>query len=125
MGGGLIDVKYISVYDVAAECAGFETPCFVKSMKDKYMAIWQDGGGNIDLLKEPYVLFHLMVASLLHDNYKDTLCKGSLISLKGQEFWKKWEREYLRGSLINKNTFAKAVKELHGRFIKRYEITLS
>ncbi len=125
MDGELTDVKYISVYDVTAEFAGFETPCFVKSMKDKYKALWREGGGGAALLREPYVLFHLMAAALLHDNYTQNLKSGSsLASLKGPEFWKRWEKEYLSGSLIDKGAFSEALSALYGKFTEKYKISL-
>lgn len=119
--GEITDVKYISVYDITAELIGYETPCFVKGMKDKYKTLWSLGGGNADLLREPYVLFHLMAASLLHDNYVRKLSSmNNLISLKVPDFWKKWEKEYLSGFLIDKDMFSSSLNNLYDEFEKKY-----
>ena len=118
--GKLLDLKYISVYDITADIKGVKTPCYVKDLKSKYLNMWQ-GNCDIDLLKEPYILFHLMAANILHDNYVEILKSNvDLLQLEGREFWKKWEKSYLSGRLINKEKLEHDLTSLHDNFISQY-----
>ena len=104
--GNLLDLKYISVYDVTYDIIGQKSPCYVKDLKAKYIDLWSKEDSNIHLLKNPYTLFYLMVGNLIHDNYVETLkSNNKLINLQGKEFWKKWEKLYLAGRQTIKDIF--------------------
>ncbi len=119
--GNLKDIKYISVYDVTAEIIKQKTPCYVKDLKEKYLKHWQENPETISLLKEPYTLFYLMVGNILHDNYVKTLTNNlELISLTGNMFWKKWEKLYLAGKLINKAQLEHDIEILYLEMNKKY-----
>ena len=119
--GNLKDIKYISVYDVTAEIIKQKTPCYVKDLKEKYLKHWQENPEKISLLKEPYTLFYLMVGNILHDNYVNTLTNNlELISLTGNMFWKKWEKLYLAGKLINKAQLEHDIEILYLEMNKKY-----
>lgn len=119
--GTLTDLKYISVYDVTAEIIKQKTPCYVKDLKEKYLKHWQENPETISLLTEPYTLFYLMVGNILHDNYVKTLTNNlELISLTGNMFWKKWEKLYLAGKLINKAQLEHDIEILYLEMNKKY-----
>lgn len=119
--GNITDIKYISVYDVTADIIGQKTPCYVKNMKNKYLKYWQENQDKIALLKEPYTLFYLMVGNILHDNYVKTLTgNNELISLKSNNFWKKWEKLYLAGRLVDKTQLQKDIEILYNEMDKKY-----
>ncbi len=119
--GNLKDIKYISVYDVTAEIIKQKTPCYVKDLKEKYLKHWQENPETISLLTEPYTLFYLMVGNILHDNYVKTLTNNlELISLTGNMFWKKWEKLYLAGKLINKAQLEHDIEILYLEMNKKY-----
>ena len=119
--GNLKDIKYISVYDVTAEIIKQKTPCYVKDLKEKYLKHWQENPETISLLTEPYTLFYLMVGNILHDNYVKTLTNNlGLISLTGNMFWKKWEKLYLAGKLINKAQLEHDIEILYLEMNKKY-----
>lgn len=121
--GKVIDIKYISVYDVTYDFTGNKTPCYVKDLKNKYLDYWQNDDYNITLLKEPYIMFHLMVANIIHDNYLETLKNSSLKDLAELDFWKKWEKLYLAGRLIDKNKLKQDIDNLYYEFTKRYDLS--
>lgn len=121
--GKVVDVKYISVYDVTYEFIEQKTPCYVKDLKNKYLEFWKNDEYNITLLKEPYIMFHLMVANIIHDNYLETLKNSPLKDLTGNDFWKKWEKFYLAGRLINKEKLKNDIENLYTEFAKRYNIS--
>ena len=119
--GNLNNIKYISVYDVTANIIGQKTPCYVIDLKTKYLKYWQENTEKIQLLKEPYTLFYLMVGNILHDNYVNTLTKNKeLMSLTGSMFWKKWEKLYLAGRLIDKLQFQKDIENLYQEMNSKY-----
>ena len=119
--GTLTDLKYISVYDVTADIIGQKTPCYVKDLKEKYLKHWQENPETISLLTESYTLFYLMVGNILHDNYVKTLTNNlELISLTGNMFWKKWEKLYLAGKLINKAQLEHDIEILYLEMNKKY-----
>lgn len=119
--GMLTDIKYISIYDVTANIIGQKTPCYVIDLKTKYLKYWQENPEKISLLKEPYTLFYLMAADILHDNYVLTLTSNKeLMSLKGSVFWKKWEKLYLAGRLIDKRKFENDIEILYTAMSKKY-----
>lgn len=119
--GTLTDLKYISVYDVTADIIKQKTPCYVKDLKEKYLKHWQENPETISLLTEPYTLFYLMVGNILHDNYVKTLTNNlELISLTGNMFWKKWEKLYLAGKLINKAQLEHDIEILYLEMNKKY-----
>lgn len=119
--GNLTDIKYISVYDVTADIIGQKTPCYVKDLKKKYLKYWQENPEKISLLKEPYTLFYLMVGNILHDNYVKTLTDNKeLMSLTGSMFWKKWEKLYLAGKLVNKIQLEKSIETLYTALSQKY-----
>ncbi len=123
--GNLIDLKYISVYDVTFQLVGQKTPCYVIDLKDKYMTMWHNEPDIIKLLKEPYTLFYLMAGSIVHDNYVKTITSNkSLIELKGAQFWKKWEKLYLAGRLIDKKQLENDLENLYTLFKNRYNLSL-
>ena len=115
------NIKYISVYDVTANIIGQKTPCYVIDLKTKYLKYWQENTEKIQLLKEPYTLFYLMVGNILHDNYVNTLTKNKeLMSLTGSMFWKKWEKLYLAGRLVDKLQFQKDIENLYQEMNSKY-----
>lgn len=123
--GSLIDLKYISVYDVTYDIIKQKSPCYVKDLKEKYLEMWKHKDSTINLLKNPYTLFYIMVGNILHDNYIETLnANQNLINLNGKEFWKKWEKLYLAGKLINKNKLEKDIEKLYNTFNVRYNFLL-
>ncbi len=119
--GNLTNIKYISVYDVTADIIGQKTPCYVIDLKEKYLKYWQENPEKISLLKEPYTLFYLMVGNILHDNYVHTLTNNQeLMSLSGSTFWKKWEKQYLAGKLVDKIQLEKDIETLYAAINKKY-----
>lgn len=123
--GNLLDLKFISIYDVTYDFIGQKSPCYVKDLKAKYIDLWSKEDSNIHLLKNPYTLFYLMVGNLIHDNYVETLkSNNKLINLQGKEFWKKWEKLYLAGRLINKNKLEKGIEKLYNDFSIKYNFSL-
>mgnify|MGYP006066973895 CR=1 FL=1 len=119
--GTLTDLKYISVYDVTADIIGQKTPCYVIDLKEKYLKYWQENPEKISLLKEPYTLFYLMAGNILHDNYVNTLTDNKeLMSLTGSIFWKKWEKLYLAGKLVNKIQLEKSIETLYTAMFQKY-----
>ena len=122
--GNLIDIKYISVYDVTVNIIGQKTPCGVKDLKGKYLKEWQNHKETIALLKEPYTLFYLMVGNILHDNYVNTLKNNQeLMALNGGIFWKKWEKLYLKGRLINRQRLQEDIETLYTQMHNKYNFT--
>lgn len=122
--GNLLDLNYISIYDVTFSIIGQDSPCYVKNLKDKYMDLWKKDNSNINLLKQPYTLFYIMVGNLIHDNYIETInLNEKLIDLRGKDFWKKWEKLYLAGKLINKNKLEKDIENLYTNFTKKYNFS--
>lgn len=123
--GELLDLKYISVYDVTFNLIGQKTPCYVIDLKDKYINIWNQSDSNIHLLKEPYVLFYLMAGNLLHDNYVKTIsANNELMQLKGKDFWKKWEKLYLAGKFVDKIQLEKDLENLYTQMQHKYNLNI-
>lgn len=122
--GNINNIKYISVYDVTADIIGQKTPCYVKELKEKYLKLWQENPEKTALLKEPYTLFYLMVGNILHDNYVTTLTNNEeLMSLKGSMFWKKWEKLYLAGKLVDKIQLKNDIENLYNQISSKYNFT--
>ena len=118
--GEIIDVKYISIYDITCDIIGQSTPCYVKGKKEYYLDLWKNNSKNIELLKTPEIIFYLMVANIVHDNYYETLKYSSISNLKGVVFWKKWEKFYLGKMLFNKNKLVSDLDDLYNEFCKHY-----
>lgn len=118
--GEIVDVKYISIYDITCQLIDQKTPCYVKDKKEHYLELWKNNSKNIELLKNPNILFYLMVANIVHDNYCETLKNSPIINLKGTQFWKKWEKFYLGKMLFNKNKIKEDLENLYSEFEKHY-----
>ena len=62
-----------------------------------------------------------MVGNILHDNYVHTLTNNQeLMSLSGSTFWKKWEKQYLAGKLVDKIQLEKDIETLYAAINKKY-----
>ena len=62
-----------------------------------------------------------MAGNILHDNYVNTLTDNKeLMSLTGSIFWKKWEKLYLAGKLVNKIQFQKDIENLYQEMNSKY-----
>ena len=120
MEGELLDLKYISIYDITSDIIGLKTPCYVKNKKEVYLKLWQKDKELLNILKNPYLLFHFMVADILYNNYCETLKESGLLSYRKEEFWVKWERLYLKKRLINKEKATKDINELYKKFCNEY-----
>lgn len=123
--GKLLDVKNISVYDVTLDIIGGSTPCSVIKNKEKYLKLWSEQPEILDMLREPYVLFHLMVANLLQTNYSEVIRDNLGIMMKEpSKFWQNWEMKYLTARLVDKKDLAvktaavyKEMTAIYGDFI--------
>lgn len=119
--GELTDVKYISVYDVTLNIIKGATPCSVIKNKQKYFDLWSEKPEILELLKEPYTLFYLIAANLLHDNYVNNISlKSDLLGLDMKAFWSRWEMEYLTGRLVNKAELSVKITETYEQMVKIY-----
>lgn len=118
--GELLDLKYISIYDITSELLNLHTPCYIKNKKAEYISLWKQDKELLDLFRTPYLLFHFMTADLLYDNYVDTLKQTGLLSYNIDEFWMKWERLYLKKKLIDKSRASKEISILYNNFVTKY-----
>jgi hypothetical protein len=109
----VVDLSYISVYDITLDLVGSETPCKVKKLKEKYVDLF-NGDKILPFLRDPHVLFNLKAARACSENYVGALtASGNFQANKGREFWRKWEFEYLTGKYIDKGLLAADIKRLH------------
>lgn len=119
--GNIKDVKYISVYDVTLNIIKGSTPCSVTAKRESYMDMWKKAPEALKLLKEPYVLFNLRIADLVHDNYVKTLsAQTGLISMDHKDFWRRWEMEYLAGRLVDQTELSKEAASLYKDMALKY-----
>ena len=77
--GQLLDLKYISIYDVTSELLNLKTPCYIKNKKNEYLEKWKNDEKVCKLFTNPYLLFHFLVANILHDNYVETIKASNLL----------------------------------------------
>ena len=119
--GKLDNIAMINFLDVTISAMGFDERCSVLDKKDKYMTLWQNNPDLVEPLGHPYILFYLMAANQLIENYKATLLNHPVLAQKsGTAFWNAWEIEYVTGRLFDKREAASALQNLHERFTKRY-----
>jgi hypothetical protein len=120
--GKLTDISLLMITDITVQLMGFERLCPIILEKDKYLKLWQNEPHFIAPLRHPYILFHLMAAKLVLDNFRESFLNNSkLVSKSGPEFWQAWEFEYLAGRLLDKNWLIASVSDLYEKFLVRYD----
>lgn len=118
--GELLNLKYISIYDITSDLINLKTPCYIKNKKSEYIDKWKNDKNIHRLFTNPYLLFHFLVADILHDNYVETIKDSTLLENEGEMFWRLWEKAYLKKQLINKVKLVNKLDEMYNNFTNIY-----
>lgn len=119
--GELLDVKSISLYDIAAELKNISTPCYLKQNKEYYLKLWKQDETILSIFRYHYLLFYFMVANITHDNYIKALQKSDLLKYDNTDFWQNWELAYLEKKLFLADELKEKINDLYDSFIKKYQ----
>lgn len=118
--GELKALKYISIYDITSSIMNIETPCYIKSKKDEYIQLWKNNDEIMSIFKNPYLLFHFLVADIVYNNYV-SYCSNLKFDINNKKlFWKNWELLYLKGELINKEQLQADLNKMYREFKSKY-----
>lgn len=119
--GELLDIKYLSLYDIAADMKNITTPCYIKQNKEYYLKLWKQDEVILSIFRYPYLLFYLMVANIVHDNYIKAMLKSDILKYGNIDFWQNWEMVYLEKKLFLIDELKERIDNLYNSFIKKYQ----
>lgn len=119
--GELQDLYPGSMYDLTYLKSGDKTPCTVWHLKrEVYLSQWKNSE-VIDLLKHPMLQFYFAAYKVFADIYLEVLSRDeSIASLRGADFWSRWEMLYLGRRLFDTPRIKEELKALYLVYSRKY-----
>ena len=107
--GRLSGLETGSVYDVAFEAQGQQSPCPVRE-KTHYMERFAEA--EVAGLFDTYLHFYLRCARILAGLMREGVRNNATLTrLRGKDFWNRWELLHLGGRLFDKDRLARECRE--------------